>query len=159
IHLPNAFLPLSDESATAHESICRGESASGFRRFNPRKITVFHPSWLGLNESDSITTEWTVAETSQVETQYSLRYLLFVVTSSAIGLSLAANVQFIAPARLIGVGICCFWCAIGIFAASLKVPSPGRELLFLGGLPLFIGCLWCILSGVFGVVAWCVLRT
>lgn len=87
--------------------------------------------------------------------QFRLGYLFFVTMMIALGLGLSARASH--PAiQGIGLSIVLFWVSRGIFAVSKLMPKVAREILFLLGLPLFIGAiqflLWALIIAVFDLV-------
>ncbi len=87
-------------------------------------------------------------EAIQTSRQFRLGYLFFATTMVAIGLVLC--VRPIHPAAQgIGLSVVLFWISRGIFAVSKLMPKVAREIVFLIGLPLYIGSMLLLLVTVF----------
>ncbi len=85
--------------------------------------------------------------------QFSLRYLFMVTSSVAIGSAMLGSP--VACLQAIGLGILLFWLAKTFFLASMRLPTVLRELVFLAGLPAYVGAVVCIVFGLvrcFGVL-------
>ena len=79
--------------------------------------------------------------------QHDLRYLFFITTCVAVGLALCTQRGFHSGLRTIGLGIVEYWMAKGFFVISKRLPNVLREIVFLFGLPLFVGAMYCVLTG------------
>lgn len=87
--------------------------------------------------------------------KFSLGYLFFVTTMMAVGLGLYVG-PFAIPLKGIGIGLVFFWLSRIIFASSTLLPKVAREIVFLLGLPIYIGSMllifWSVFVAAVGVV-------
>ncbi len=83
--------------------------------------------------------------------QHSLRYLFFVTTCIAVGVGLVRQPGIHPSFKSIGLGIINYWIAKGLFAMSVRLPNPWREIVFMIGLPFFVGAMYCVITGSAGL--------
>jgi len=79
--------------------------------------------------------------------QHGLRYLFFVTTCVAVGLGLISQNGIHSALGKIGLGLLNYWIAKAFFTASTRLPKVLQEIVFLIGLPFFVGFLYCMFTG------------
>ena len=86
-------------------------------------------------------------------TPLTTRQLLVTTAAVAVGLGMAISNEIPIWLRLLGIAAGFYFLATSVFAFSSSLSSPGRELLFLIGLPMYLCCVLAGSAGCFTLIA------